>query len=190
MFKKTPIFALVPALWLMAAAPALSADAQDALNPVAEALSKILPAKNDDEAKNAPLPVQRFVTLATEEVNVRIGPGTRYPISHIVRKGGLPVQIINEHDVWRKIRDMDGDEGWVHKAMLSGRRSVIVQGQVRPLLRAPYDSARPVARLEPGVIAELQSCKDNWCRLKIATYTGWMKKEYLWGVYADEQVKE
>lgn len=190
MFKKTLIFALVPALWLFAAAPALSADADEAMNPVAQALSKILPARDDAEAKNAPLPVPRFVTLATEEVNVRTGPGTRYPILYIVRKGGLPVEIVKEFEVWRKIKDVDGDGGWVHKAMLSGRRGVIVKGQVQPLLREAYDSARPVAKLEPGVIAELKACKDDWCSLKVATYEGWMKKEHLWGVYADEQVKE
>ena len=190
MFKKTLIFATLSALWLAAAAPVIAADAEGTMNPVAEALSKILPAKDETETKNAPLPVPRFVTLATEEVNVRTGPGTRYPILYIVRKGGLPVEITKEFEVWRKIKDVDGDGGWVHKAMLSGRRGVVVKGQVQPLLREPYDSARPVARLEPGVIAELKSCKDAWCSLKVATYEGWMKKENLWGVYADEQVKE
>src|SRR5690606_30718590 len=99
------------------------------------------------------LPVPRFVTLATDEVNLRTGPGLRYPVKLVIKRSGLPVEIIREFDIWRQVRDVDGEEGWVHKSMLSGRRSVIVRGQMQTLLRDPKAEALPVAKLEPGVIA-------------------------------------
>jgi len=138
----------------------------------------------------AVLPVPRFVTLATNEVNLRTGPGMRYPVKVVIKRSGLPVEIIREFDVWRQVRDVDGAEGWVHKSMLSGRRSVIVRGQMQTLLRDPKADARPVAKLEPGVIASVAQCAEKWCSIEVGGYGGWLKKENLWGVYPDEMFKE
>ena len=147
-------------------------------------------AGDDGEAGAPRLPVPRFVTLGTDEVNLRTGPGLRYPVRLVLRKSGLPVEIVREFDIWRQVRDIDGDEGWVHKRMLSGRRAVVVKGQVQTLLRHPEDDARAVARLEPGVVARLETCKDAWCRLSVGGYTGWLKREQVWGVYPSEIFKE
>jgi SH3-like domain-containing protein len=141
----------------------------------------------EEEGKSAQLPVPRFVTLGVDEVNLRTGPGLRYPIRLVVRKDGLPVEIVREFDVWRQVRDADGDEGWVHKSMLSGRRAVIIKGSIRTLLKSPGEG-RPVAKLEPGVIAGLKACRKDWCQLSVAGYSGWMKRDEVWGVYPDEKV--
>ncbi len=134
------------------------------------------------------LPVPRFVTLNADEVNLRTGPGLRYPIKLVLKKDGLPVEIIKEFDVWRQIRDKEGDEGWVHQSLLSGKRAVVVSGPVQTLLKKPNEGARPVVKLEPGVIAALDRCDNDWCYLKVASYKGWLKKENIWGVYPDEKL--
>lgn len=137
-----------------------------------------------------PLPVPRFVTLGPDEVNLRTGPGIRYPIRLVIRKQALPVEVIREFDVWRQVRDKDGDEGWVHKSMLSGRRSVIVTGATQVVLRKPEEGARPVVRLEPGVIAALDKCEAAWCKISVGGYDGWLKRDVIWGVYPDEEFKD
>jgi len=175
--------------------------AREALAPVAKAMSQAQSAAQEaaanepeDPAENQnagpQLPVPRFVTLATDEVNVRVGPGTNYPIKFIIRKGGLPVEVIREHEIWRQIKDSEGDIGWVHKAMLSGKRAVIIQKQIQSLLKKPDETAPPVAKLEPGVIAALEECKPDWCNLSVASYEGWIKRSVIWGVYPDENFKE
>lgn len=141
-----------------------------------------------DEAQS--LPVPRFVTLGADEVNLRTGPGLRYPVRLVVRKEGVPVEVIREFDVWCQVRDVDGDEGWVHKSMLSGRRAVVVRGQVQTLLKKPDPASRPVVKLEPGVIAALEGCLGEWCSLSTAGYEGWAKRSELWGVYPDEIFRE
>lgn len=133
------------------------------------------------------LPVPRFVSLSSDEVNLRTGPGLRYPIKVILKKDGLPVEIIKEFDVWRQIRDRDGDEGWVHKSLLSGRRSVIVTGHIQTLYRHPDEGSRPVVKLEPGVIAGLDRCDKEWCYLRVASYKGWINRGSVWGVYPEER---
>lgn len=184
---RTLLFLLIFLPFLMAAAPAVQAQDAGQMPAVTEELTSTA----DAGAGNADsLPVPRFVSLATGEVNLRTGPGMRYPVKLVVRKSGLPVEVVREFDVWRQVRDIEGDEGWVHKSMLSGRRSVIVKSQVQTLLRKPDGGAKPVAKLEPGVVARLQTCKGAWCELNVSGYSGWLKKESIWGVYPDEAFKE
>lgn len=179
--------AVKPVVKTAAAKPA----AATAAKPVTKEAAKKEPTDPADNVNAGPqLPVPRFVTLGTDEVNVRTGPGQRYPIKFVIRKDGLPVEITREFDVWRQIRDVDGDGGWVHKSMLSGRRAVVIKGRLQTLLKKPDEADRPVVKLEPGVIADLQTCREAWCSLKIASYNGWLKKADIWGVYLDETFKE
>jgi SH3-like domain-containing protein len=141
-----------------------------------------------DAADKKELPVPRFVSLATDEVNLRTGPGLRYPIRLIIRKEGLPVEVIREFEVWRQVRDAEGDEGWVHKSMLSGKRGAVLKGSVQPLLKAPDDGAVPVARLEPGVVVAVETCQEKWCKVSVAQFDGWVNRDKIWGVYPQEQI--
>lgn len=144
------------------------------------------PAMAQEGERVQSLPVPRFVTLGADEVNFRTGPGLRYPIRLVVTREGLPVEVIREFDVWRQVRDVDGDEGWVLKSMLSGRRAAVVRGSVRTLFKKPDDQSRPLARLEPGVVVGLKACETEWCEVSAAGFEGWMPRAVLWGVYPDE----
>ncbi len=133
------------------------------------------------------LPVPRFVSLKSDEVNVRTGPGTRYPISWIYRRAEMPVEVIDEFDMWRKIRDIDGTTGWLHKTMLDGKRNAIVKGKKPQLVRIDHeDNAKPVLKVEPTVIVRLLECNKKWCRIQVSGHKGWIAKNLLWGVYPDE----
>jgi SH3-like domain-containing protein len=100
------------------------------------------------------------------------------------------VEIIEEFDVWRKIRDSEGTSGWVHKAMLDSRRSVLLKGNQPSVLRAePSDSANAVLKAAPGVQAKLAECSKDWCRVQVQSRKGWLRKKMLWGVYAKEEIK-
>lgn len=132
------------------------------------------------------LPIPRYVTIRSEPVNMRAGPGTRYPIEWVFQRAGLPVEVVSEFDTWRKIRDVDGTEGWVHQSTLSGRRGVVVIGQIRTLRRTPDAGAPAVARVEPGVVARLDVCRRDWCEIEIAGFEGWIHRAHIWGVRVDE----
>ena len=135
------------------------------------------------------LPLPRFVSLRNDEVNMRAGPGVRYPIEWVYRRRGLPVEIIDEFGNWRRIRDWEGDLGWVHSSMLSGRRTFRVTGQPRILRREPGENAPAVAKLMPGVVGQLESCNGSWCRLSADGYEGWLQREEFYGVYPRETVE-
>jgi SH3-like domain-containing protein len=136
------------------------------------------------------LPVPRFVTLRSAEANMRTGPGTRYPVEWVFVRKDIPVEITAEFDTWRRIRDWEGTEGWVHQSMLSGKRSAVVLGEVRSLRRSPSPGASVVARAEAGVIGKLKRCQGEWCELDLAGYDGWLRRSDFWGTYQDEPVED
>ena len=136
---------------------------------------------------NSGLPIPRFVGLKSAETNVRTGPGTRYPISWVYHRASMPVEVVEEYDLWRKIRDVEGTTGWVHKTMLDGKRTVMIKGKTPQVLRRePKDKGQAILKSEPMVIGKLMECEKDWCRIQISGRKGWIEKTHLWGVYPDE----
>ncbi|HLY57155.1 MAG TPA: SH3 domain-containing protein [Stellaceae bacterium] len=135
------------------------------------------------------LPVPRFVSMRHGEVNLRVGPGTRYPVAWVFVRQNLPVEITQEFENWRKIRDSEGTEGWVHEASLQGRRYIVVEGAIRAVRADPAADANLVARAEPGVIGRLEKCPAesmDWCRVEVGGIRGWLRRTEMWGVYPQE----
>lgn len=133
------------------------------------------------------LPLPRFVSVRSDRVYARTGPGTRYPIKWVYQRDNLPVEIVQEFDTWRKIRDKDGEEGWVHQSLLSGKRFGIVNTeQAVPLLKRTSDDSPPVALIESGVIVMLDSCENHWCHISVSGFNGWLSYDSLWGIYEGE----
>lgn len=153
---------------------------------VALALALGLPAAAADDPARA---LPRFVSLGSNEVNARTGPGTQYPIEWRFTRRGMPVEMITQFGHWRKIRDWNGAEGWVHQGLVSNRRSIVVSGIVRTLRRRASDEADVVAQVEPGLIARLLECDPGWCRVEAQGYRGWLKRTEFWGVYPGEKVE-
>ncbi|MDX2103475.1 MAG: SH3 domain-containing protein [Alphaproteobacteria bacterium] len=133
------------------------------------------------------LPLPRFVSLRTNEVNLRAGPGVRYPIEWVMVRRGMPVEVLAHYDTWRKIRDHQGVEGWVHQQGLTGRRSALVAGAIRALHRRADRGSPVIATLEPGVLLQLSECKAGWCRAEVEGRRGWIAAAEIWGVYPGEE---
>lgn len=132
------------------------------------------------------LPVPRFVSLKSDYVNARVGPGKRYPIRWVYKRKNLPVEIVEEFAHWRKIRDMDGDGGWVHKSLLSGTRTGIIAEKSQNLYAKPDAMSRTVLRAGVTVIGILKECEPDWCLMDIDGHKGWVRKADVWGAKREE----
>jgi SH3-like domain-containing protein len=139
------------------------------------------------------LPIPRFVSLKAGRINVRVGPGEDYKVTWVFTRPDLPVEVIQEFDNWRRIRDSDGAVGWVFHSLLSGKRTAVVtpwsQGETRPIRATASADAEVTAYLQSGVMASIDRCESGWCRLTGEGFRGWIEQEQLWGVYIDEKVE-
>ena len=128
------------------------------------------------------LPLPRFVSLKAAESNVRRGPSLSHRIDWVFQRRNMPLQVVAEYGHWRRVIDRDGQGGWVHYTMLSGARTVVIEGEATPLRAQPEANALENAMLEPGVVARLGDCNPDWCQLNAGGYRGWVPKAQLWGV--------
>ncbi len=128
----------------------------------------------------------RFASLRAGEVNLRKGPGKEYPVEWVYVRLSLPVEVTAEFGHWRKIRDSERSEGWVHKTLLSRQRSIMVVGDERELFSVPSPHAQVVLRAEAGVLGKLHACQEHWCNVEISHTRGWLPRTHLWGVHPGE----
>ncbi len=168
-----------------------------AVDPESGTAETVAPNESDEAPRGLPsgqsnLPLPRFASLRSGEVNMRTGPGVRYPVDWVFHRRALPIEIVAEFGTWRKIRDEQGAEGWVHRSMLSGKRTAITIGTANSsqiLRRSAEADAAAVAKLEPGVLVSILECDGSWCRLEAHGFRGWLPRKGLWGVKDGERIK-
>lgn len=132
------------------------------------------------------LPLPRFVSMKAAEGNVRRGPSLTHRIDWVFTRRDMPLEITAEHGHWRRVQDRDGAGGWVHYALLSGVRTVLIEQDMTPVYSRP-DTKSPIsAAFELGVVARLGACGDVWCKVSAGGYRGWVQKDHLWGVRPEE----
>lgn len=148
-------------------------------------------AKDSTPQTASGLPVPRYVSLKSDHVNVRAGPTKDNDVAWVYTRSGLPVEITAEFENWRRVRDLEGAEGWVYHSLLSGRRTAVVTMKHKDDLAPIYDRADPdsavAAKLQAGVVTQVKKCTTNWCHVTGNGFDGWIQQERLWGVL-DEQV--
>ena len=134
------------------------------------------------------LPVPRFVSLKSNKVNMRVGPGREYPLSWVYTQKDLPLKVIAEFDVWRKVIDHEGTTGWVHSQLVTLKRFALIQSRLTKLHRKA-DSASPVVAVaDKGVLLELQLCEPSWCRVASDDLRAFVRREDIWGVLESERL--
>ena len=122
-----------------------------------------------------------FLTLRNDKVNLRQGPSFEYPIKLFYKKKFLPVIIQDKSDNFRQIKDHENNSGWIHISQLSKKKSGIVVDNNLLVFRNPTVFSKPLAVLEKGKLCIIKKCKSDWCKVKVNNYTGWVKKDSLWG---------
>jgi len=134
--------------------------------------------------------IPRFVSLKSDEVNLRVGPSFNYPIKITYIQKNLPVEIVDEYDAWRQIQDIDGNFGWIHKSLLKGNRNGVILSKIDNFaLIFKYPEGKQIGKIGNKNIVEINKCLEKWCFIKIKDKKGWIEKKNLWGVYKSEIYK-
>ena len=143
---------------------------------------------SSEESSDAGLEHPRFVSLRSDLVYMREGPSIEHDIKWIYHRQGLPMQVLAEYDVWRRVRDMDGEIGWIHVSLLSNERGALLIGNDFVEIRADEELNAPIiAQVEAGVVGRFESCGPTSCRINFSELEGWVDRARIWGVYVDEQ---
>ena len=171
----------------------LPASRRDVLAIAAALLLVSRPARADPIGSVTKLPLPRFASLKTDRVNLREGPSKDHATKWVYQRAGLPVEITAEFEIWRKVRDLEGVEGWVLHSLLSGRRTALVtpnkKGENSKIYGLPSASDELAATLQAGVIVNIRNCDGSWCQIDGDGFKGYIEQVKLWGVYPNERIE-
>ena len=121
-----------------------------------------------------------FISLKKDKVNVRYGPSFESPIKFIYKKSNLPIKQIDIKENWRRIIDLKNNSGWIHKSQLK-KLNAIIPLEDKILFKKPSNFSKPIAKIQKGRVLILQTCEDNWCKIKSGNFKGWIKNNNIWG---------
>ena len=124
---------------------------------------------------------ESFLTLRNEKVNLRQGPSFEYPVKFFYIKKFLPVIIQDKYNNFRKIKDHENNSGWIHISQLSKKKAALVKDQNLIVFNNPTLYSKPLVVLDQGRLCMIVKCKNNWCKIKVDKYKGWVKQNALWG---------
>ncbi|MCA6111713.1 hypothetical protein J6497_31790 [Bradyrhizobium sp. CNPSo 4026] len=148
-------------------------------------------ASASDVGQTTGLPLPRFASVKAAPANVRLGPGIDYPLKWTFVGQEVPVEITAEFEHWRRIRDWEGQEGWMLGALLSGKKTALVAPwhRAKPVsLRAsPAADAPIVAIVQQNVLVHIDRCDGRWCRVRVKGRRGYIRQTKLWGAYPGEK---
>ena len=122
-----------------------------------------------------------FLSLKNNEVNLRQGPSFEYPIKFIYKKKYLPIEVLDESETWRKIRDFENNSGWIHTSQLSKKKTAICIKNNSVIYKKPTIFSKPIAKIEIGRLVFIKRCKVKWCKITSGGFSGWIYKSSLWG---------
>ncbi len=123
-----------------------------------------------------------FLTLRNDKVNLRQGPSFEYPIKLFYKKKYLPVLILDKSENFRKIKDHENNTGWIHISQLSKKKAAITTDDDQLIFKKPSIYSKPLVILKEGRLCKIHKCKDEWCKVSVEKYKGWVKKNILWGL--------
>ena len=135
------------------------------------------------------LKIPRFVSLKSDNSNLRVGPSENYPIKLRYIVANTPVEIIDEYEDWRKIKDYEGNKGWLHKSLIKGKRFAIVNTPYQEGLQVfNKPKGNNIGKIGKKNVLEVKTCLINWCKIKYEKNKGWVNKLNLWGIYKNETI--
>lgn len=126
-------------------------------------------------------PDTNMVSVKGAVLNMREGPGTQTEILWELKRG-YPLQIQQRQGTWLKVRDFEGDTGWVASSLTSRTPHHIVKSKVANVRSSPSTQGRIVGKAEYGEVLRTQEKRADWVRVERANGPGgWISKKLLWG---------
>jgi N-acetylmuramoyl-L-alanine amidase len=134
------------------------------------------------------------ITISTDTVNVRGGPGLSYPLMKIAKRGEK-YSIVSEKDDWIEIQLSFGKTGWVvnwlvskenavkttNTAKASGSKSTTAAAKTDQLRvrSGPGTSFPIVGFLNKGQQVTVLDQNENWCKISSSNTEGWVARDFL-----------
>ena len=136
-----------------------------------------------DIGKETGLEIPRYISIKSDQANIRVGPSKNYPIVIKYITKNFPLKVVDEYNEWRKVEDFQNNVGWIHKSLISGKRTGLIIALKEKHVEV-YNSVygNSIGKIGTQNIVFIEKCKINWCSITFNNYSGWINKKNIWGV--------
>lgn len=124
---------------------------------------------------------QNMVSVTGSTLNMREGPSTSSAVLWELKRG-YPLQITERKGSWVKVRDFEGDTGWVARSLTGNTPHHVVKSKVANIRSGPGTQHRIVGKAEYGELLRTREKRADWVRVEREQGVGgWISKNLLWG---------
>ena len=121
------------------------------------------------------------LAVGVDKANIRSGPGTNHDVLWSVGQY-YPVNVLKKSGEWCKIRDFEGDDGWIYRSLLKKIPTVIVKMPLVNVRQGPGTDTKILFQAEKGVSFKRLGKKGGWFKIQHADgEVGWIHKSLVWG---------
>ena len=124
---------------------------------------------------------QQMVSINREDSNMRAGPGTQFKaLWRLIR--GYPLRVTGRRGQWFKVRDFEGDEGWVFRPLAGQTPHHIVKARGAHLRARPSTRSRVLGQLSYGDVLRTLAKRAGWVKVRHGGgAVGWVARDLVWG---------
>ncbi|MFC1488475.1 SH3 domain-containing protein [Thermodesulfobacteriota bacterium] len=120
------------------------------------------------------------LSVAGSVANIRSGPGTTHGILWSVGKY-YPFNVLKKSGAWYRLRDFEGDEGWIHKSLVRNIPSVITKNEKCNIRSGPGTQYKMLITVGKGIPFKIIKRKANWLNIQHADGDkGWIHASLVW----------
>ncbi|WP_284335657.1 SH3 domain-containing protein [Comamonas sp. NoAH] len=122
-----------------------------------------------------------FVSISGNKVNIRASASTKSDITWELTDG-YPMQVMQKRGNWLKVKDFEGELGWVYRPLTGKKAHHIVKSETANMRSGPGTQNRKVGRLQKYDLVQTLEKKNGWVKGRASDgKTGWISKKLLWG---------
>lgn len=122
-----------------------------------------------------------MASIKGEKVNMRAKPDTASTVLWELGDG-FPLRVLRKKKSWLKVKDFEGDVGWVYRRLTANRPHLIVKKKLVNIRRKPNPGSRIIGKAKYGVVFATLKQYKGWAKVKHQSgLIGWIRRDLLWG---------
>ena len=124
----------------------------------------------------------KWVSIPGNAVNMRAAPGTDAQVIWQVGRY-YPLQVVGSKGEWLKVRDFEGDGGWILARLTSKTPTMIAKRPGVNIRKGPGKNHPIAGRAEYGQVFITRKKQGGWVRVELpeGKGQGWVDRSLLWG---------
>lgn len=124
---------------------------------------------------------QQLISIKANAANLRAAPGKSGEVLWQLDRG-YPLEVLERQGRWLKVRDFEGDQGWVAASTTSARPYHVVRARSARLRAGPGDEHPALGYAVYGQVLQTELRGADWVRVRLAPgRTAWIARDLLWG---------